>query len=413
MASTAESPGSPAWRAAEADRLLRFGARAALDEGGFGYLDDDGQVDQARPRELYITARMTHVFSLASLGSGGLPNSPELAAHGVNALRGPFHDDDHGGWFRSIAADGRPEDDAKTNYDHSFVLLAASSAVAADVPGAAGLLEAAQEVVLDRFWRDSEGSCVESYNRDWSALEDYRGANSNMHAVEAFIACADVTGEPVWRGRALSIAERIIHGATIANGWRMPEHFDSGWAPDLEYNAQEKAHPFRPYGSTPGHWLEWARLLIGLDRGSSRSLPWLTDAAARLLEEAEKAGWAADGRPGFLYTLDWQDNVVVDARMYWVIAEAVLAADAVFRATGDTRARDNVDRWWQEIDSRFVDRDRGSWIHEVDRNGNPSHVTWSGKPDVYHAYQAVVFPDLPLAPSAAAALRAARTSGAH
>lgn len=411
MPTASDRPGSPAWRTAEAERLLGFGARAALDEGGFGYLDADGRVDQTRPRELYVNARMTHVFSLASL-AGGCPQASELAAHGVHALTGLFHDDDHAGWFRSIGADGLPRDGSKTNYDHSFVLLAASSALAADVPGASDLLAATKQVILDRFWRDSEGSCVESYDRDWSAIEDYRGANSNMHAVEAFMACADVTGEQVWRERALSIAERIIRGATIANRWRMPEHFDSSWSPDLEYNAHQKADPFRPYGSTPGHWLEWARLLIGLDRGSSRSVPWLTEAATRLLDEAERAGWAADGRPGFVYTLDWQDRVVVDARMYWVIAEAVLAADAVSRATGDTSVRDRADRWWTEIESRFVDRERGSWIHELDPNGDQSEVIWSGKPDVYHAYQAVLFPDLPLAPSSAAALRAARISSA-
>jgi sulfoquinovose isomerase len=412
MPTAADRPGSPAWRTAEAERLLRFGARAALDEGGFGYLDDDGQVDPARPRELYITARMTHVFSLASLlGHGGARDS-ELAAHGVRALTDLFHDDDHAGWFRTIGPEGQPRDDTKANYDHSFVMLAASSALAAEVPGASGLLADAQQVIVDRFWRESEGSCVESYDRDWSTLEDYRGANSNMHAVEAFMACADVTGELVWRERALSIAERVVRTATVANGWRMPEHFDSSWNPDLEYNAQQKADPFRPYGSTPGHWLEWARLLIGLHGGSARSLPWLIDAATRLLEEAARAGWAADGQPGFVYTLDWQDGVVVDARMYWVIAEAVLAADAVHRATGDTRVRDAAERWWQEIDARFIDRNRGSWIHELDRNGNQSQVIWSGKPDIYHAYQAMVFPDLPLAPSAAAALRAARTAGA-
>jgi mannose/cellobiose epimerase-like protein (N-acyl-D-glucosamine 2-epimerase family) len=304
MPIASDRPGSSAWRTAEAERLLSFGARAALDEGGFGYLDDDGQIVRSRPRELYITARMTHVFSLASLGGGALPHLSQFAAHGVRALTGLFHDDDHAGWFRSIGPDGQPLDDSKTNYDHSFVLLAASSAVAADVPGAAELLAEAQQVIGDRFWSESEGSCVESYNRDWSTLEDYRGANSNMHAVEAFMACADVTGELVWRERALSIAERLIRQATVANGWRIPEHFDSSWNPDLEYNAHQKADPFRPYGSTPGHWLEWARLLIGLHAGSARSLPWLIDAATRLLDEAARAGWAADGQPGFVYTLD-------------------------------------------------------------------------------------------------------------
>src|SRR3954462_7758759 len=120
MSSESDLPGSQVWRTAEAERLLTFGAGPALDEGGFGYLDDDGQVDQGRPRELYINARMTHVFSLASLGRSGLPDLRALAAHGVNALTGQFHDDDHGGWVRRGGAGGRAPRESKTNYYTSF-----------------------------------------------------------------------------------------------------------------------------------------------------------------------------------------------------------------------------------------------------------------------------------------------------
>jgi sulfoquinovose isomerase len=34
----------------------------------------------------------------------------------------------------------------------------------------------------------------------------------------------------------------------------------------------------------------------------------------------------------------------------------------------------------------------------------PSTSTWSGKPDLYHSYQALLFPSLPLSPTAATAL---------
>ena len=76
--------------AAETTRLLTF-AEAARVPDGFGYLDDHGRVDPSKPLELYINARMTHVFSLGKLL--GHPGAAELAEHGVaraaRLARGP------------------------------------------------------------------------------------------------------------------------------------------------------------------------------------------------------------------------------------------------------------------------------------------------------------------------------------
>ena len=41
---------------------------------------------------------------------------------------------------------------------------------------------------------------------DWTVTEDYRGANSSMHMVEAFLAAAAATGDASWADRALRIA---------------------------------------------------------------------------------------------------------------------------------------------------------------------------------------------------------------
>ena len=50
----------------------------------------------------------------------------------------------------------------------------------------------------------------------------------------------------------------------------------------------------------------------------------------------------------------------------------------------------------------------GGWRHELDVHNRRSTQTWSGKPDVYHALQAALIEDLPLAPSFATALAAWR-----
>jgi sulfoquinovose isomerase len=67
-----------------------------------------------------------------------------------------------------------------------------------------------------------------------------------MHAVEAFLAAADVTGLPVWRERALRITECVVDGFARSNGWRLPEHFDSAWHPLPAYNTSDRTHQFRP-----------------------------------------------------------------------------------------------------------------------------------------------------------------------
>ena len=50
------------------------------------------------------------------------------------------------------------------------------------------------DVVEQHFWDDAAGMMRESFNADWKIEEAYRGANANMHSVEAFLAAADALG---------------------------------------------------------------------------------------------------------------------------------------------------------------------------------------------------------------------------
>jgi sulfoquinovose isomerase len=394
-------PAHRSWLDAEGDRLLAF-AEAARAAAGFSWLDDHGHPDPGQPPQLWITARMTHVFALAALR--GRPGAGRLVDVGLAALTGPFRDAEHGGWFSSLNGDGTPAATDKSNYDHAFVVLAAASATAAGRPGAAELLQEALDVVERHFWREDEGRSVESWDRTWTELEAYRGANSNMHTVEAFLTAAAVTGDDRWLTRATSIAELLVHTAARKNGWRLPEHFDPSWQSLPEYNADRPNDKFRPYGSTPGHWLEWSRLLLHLEAALGADAPnWLLPDARSLFEAAVEVGWAPDGASGFVYTLDWEDRPVVASRLHWVLTEAIGAAAALVRRTGDARYERWYRTFWDEAATRFLDRPRGSWVHELPV-GDAEGV-WSGKPDVYHAYQATLLPQLPLWPVLAAALQ--------
>ena len=130
--------------------------------------------------------------------------------------------------------------------------LAASSAAVAGRGGSAELLGDAVAILEGHFWSGQEGALLESFARDWSDCEAYRGANSNMHGVEAFLALADVLDEDMWLERALSIAEKLIHQHAAQSGYLPVEHFDSQWQPLPDYNRDNPADGFRPFGKTPG-----------------------------------------------------------------------------------------------------------------------------------------------------------------
>jgi mannose/cellobiose epimerase-like protein (N-acyl-D-glucosamine 2-epimerase family) len=253
-------------------------------------------------------------------------------------LRGPLRDAEHGGWFARLGSADGP-DDRKQMYGHAFVVLAAASASTVGVPGARELLDEALTVVEQRFWDDDAGACRESFDRTWSDGEPYRGANSNMHAVEAFLAAADAGADPVWAQRALRIAERLIDDGAAAHRWRLPEHYDESWGVDLEYAADRPADPFRPYGVTIGHLLEWSRLLLHLEAALPHPPAWLVPDSRALMQTALEIGWRPDGQPGLVYTVDWSDAPVVAQRMHWVAAEGVLAAEALARRTARRRIR--------------------------------------------------------------------------
>jgi mannose/cellobiose epimerase-like protein (N-acyl-D-glucosamine 2-epimerase family) len=247
---------------------------------------------------------------------------------------------------------------------------------------------------------------VEEWDGNWSTLDAYRGVNANMHTVEALLAAANATQDDLLLQHALRIVTRVVHDLARSNQWRIPEHFDQDWQPLFEYNVDAPAHPFRPYGATIGHWLEWARLTLHLRAalGDGAAPDWMLDDARSLFDAAVREGWAVDGAPGFVYTVDWQGRPVVRERMHWVAAEATAAAAALHHATGETGYARWYQTWWDHIAEVFIDPDRGSWRHELDASNRPSAVVWEGKPDTYHALQATLIPRLPLTPAVAAAV---------
>ena len=387
--------------------LLKFGHRFPAPTGSSYYLGDDGTPWTDRPRETWITCRMAHVYSIGYiLGHKG---SEDLVDQALKGIRGELHDDINGGWYPGITADGKILT-GKQCYMHAFVILAASSAVLAGRPGASELLKEALAIYDKRFWNDEEGLSCDTWNTEFTVCDPYRGLNANMHTVEAFLAVADVTGNEVYRERAGRIIDHVIAWAEN-NNWRIPEHFTTDWHVDLDCNKDRPADQFKPYGATPGHGIEWARLITQWavstyeDKAEAKNY---TDAAADLFNRAVNDAWNADGFPGIVYTTDWDGKPVVHDRMHWTLAEAINTSAVLFRATGETKYADMYSEFLMYLDEKVLDHKNGSWFHQLDRENNVIGTVWPGKSDIYHALQATLIPYCDISVSVAPACRIKR-----
>lgn len=383
----------PAWLRKHRDSLLDFYQPNIRDpRGGYNWLDVAGAPLPSKGKQLWLNARMVHVFSLAAML--GRPGAREVAEHGVSyLLDGPLHDKQYGGWF-SIAMDEGPVDTSKELYGLAHVLLCGSTALAAGIAGADKLVEEAVSLIDRHFWLDDVGVCVEAFDRQFLHLDPYRGQNANMHTTEAFIAAYEVTGEERFLQRALRIGTFIAQRALDGEGaWRLTEHYDEDWKPLPDYNRDQPRHPFRPYGSLVGHWLEWSKLCQQM-RGLGVDEEWLLPASRILFEKAVSEGWQPSG--GFVYTVDWDGRPVVSEKYFWEPAEGIGASCYLWRTTADPFYSDWYQRQWAYVDEHVVDHELGSWHHELNDANEPAAVTWQGKPDVYHAYQATLYAELPL-----------------
>jgi sulfoquinovose isomerase len=94
-----------------------------------------------------------------------------------------------------------------------------------------------------------------------------------------------------------------------------------------------------------------------------------------------------------------------------VLAEGFAAAAALHQRTGEDRYQQLARTWWSYAERYLIDRERGSWHHQLNPQNEVIDTVWPGKPDLYHAVQATLVPRLPLAPSLAAALSSSSETG--
>ena len=392
MTDLPDDPALEALMRADAGRQLGFFRASLLPDGSLASLDRDGRPVAGVAQEIMTTTRLVHSYALGALA--GAPDCMAVVEAGMAALTTDWphghRDARHGGYLPIPRPGAAPPATDKQAYGHVFVLLAAARARAVGHPGAEALLAEAGDVITNRFWDETAGRLQDEFRRDWTAFSDYRGMNANMHAVEAFLTAHEVTGDRLWLDRAGRILDFFTGTVAPAHGWRLPEHYRSDWSVDPGYEGNPM---FRPAGTTPGHSFELGRLLLHYWDLCGRPGDGAPATARALIETAATGAWRPDG--GFVYTLAADGTPLVTDRYWWPVTEAIGAFAMLRKLEGRDSDAAWYGRLWQTARDLFIDEARGGWHPEVDDQGRPAARMFPGKPDLYHALQACLFPLTP------------------
>jgi mannose/cellobiose epimerase-like protein (N-acyl-D-glucosamine 2-epimerase family) len=186
-----------------------------------------------------------------------------------------------------------------------------------------------------------------------------------MHATEACLAAFAATGNARFLDRAVQVATAVHQRlAAQTDGVMIWEHYTPEWKVDWEYNRHDMSNIFRPWGYQPGHFTEWARLLLLIER--RRPLPWLLERAETLFDVAFRRAW--DDRHGGLYYGFAPDFSICDDRKYhWVQCESLATAAVLGRRTGKAAYRDWYDRLWAYCWEHWIDHEHGAWFRLLTR----------------------------------------------
>lgn len=357
---------------AHARHSMSFYHPRCIDPSGgmYHYFKDDGSVYDARSRHLVSSTRFVFTYAMAWRQFGD-PAYLDGLRHAVRFLREAHRDVEHGGYNWLLDwRDGRCAviDGSKHAYGQAFVLLAFSHAVMAGLDEARPWLAEAFELMEARFWDAQAGLYADEASRDWAALSSYRGQNANMHACEALLAAHQATGDPHYLERACTVAHNITQRQARRCGGLIWEHYDAQWQPDWRFNIDDPANLFRPWGYQPGHFTEWAKLLLQLEARCAalgKHIDWALPTAERLFKTAVEKGWDAE-HGGLSYSLSPELDVCDADKYFWVQAESAAAAALLALRTGDAGYWDWYQRLWEYSWTHFVDHEHGAWWRILD-----------------------------------------------
>lgn len=336
------------------------------ENGGFyGYVDFDLNVQKDAPKGVILNSRILWFFSNAYLTFGDV-EPLSYAKHAYAFLKEHCVDEENGGVYWMLNADGSVHDDIKHTYNQAFAIYALSSYFDATGDEEALALAFRLFELIENTCTD-DGGYLEAFNVRFSPISNEelsengvladRTMNTLLHVLEAYTELYRVSHDEQVEEklrRILKLFEDKVYNPEKA---RLEVFFD------FDYNCLIDLESY-------GHDIEATWLL-------DRACEVLGDDALLQQTRAYTAVIAESvyNRAYKLHSIENEcENGKTDTtRVWWVQAESVVGYLNAYKYTGDKKYLDAAKDIYSYIEEKLVDkRTGGEWFWDLNENGEPA-----------------------------------------
>lgn len=349
-------------------------------QGGFyGRIDGDDKPHADAPKGAILNARILWTFSAAYR----LLHRPEYLETATRAKRyiiDRFYDNDFGGVYWSLTANGEPLDTKKQVYAQGFAIYGLSEYARATgdrdaLDYAVKLFETVEKYSFDR---DRNGY-IEAFTREWKPIEDMRLSdkdentsktmNTHLHILEPYANLYRVWKDERLERQLRNMLDLFTGKILNKKTYHLDLFFDNDWRTDgniISYGHDIEAS-----------WLiHEAALVLGdeallkriepiivniaraVDEGLNPDGSLIYEAVPSILPVGEELA-EGDRRQSLPSTgkLEGLDREL----HWWVQAENVVGHVNLYQHFGDETALDTAMKCWQFIKDKIIDHEHGEW----------------------------------------------------
>lgn len=351
------------------ENILGYWMKNTVDEKRFGFIGEiksNGEAVADADKGLVLHARILWTFASAYRLYKDEAYL-KMAERAYDALNTRFRDNEYGGLFWMIDANGRPTQDKKQVYGQAFVIYAL-----AEYYRAAGREEALAWAgdlyrLIERYAYDPVHlGYVEALARDWSETDDLslsgkdlnerKSMNTHLHVLEGYTNLYRVWKPEGLRAKLKELIEVHLDKIIDPKTNHFLLFFDDEWeskAPDVSYG-----HDIE------GSWLLWEAAEV---LGDEELLARVKPAALAMAKATLEQGVDKDG--GLFNEFDGKH--LDDSKDWWPQAEAMVGFLNAYQLSGEEAYLDAAKGSWTFIENFVSDRAGGEWHWQVTREGVP------------------------------------------
>ncbi|MHB8209019.1 AGE family epimerase/isomerase [Mucilaginibacter sp.] len=352
----------------ELKNILNYWIKNTPDEvyGGFvGRIDENNQVVVNAPKGSVLNARILWSFS-AAYNLTKNPDYLKYAESTYHYIIDHIIDKEFGGVYWSVDYEGKPLDTKKQVYANDFTIYGLSEYYIAT--GNEDAKKSAIELynlLVEKSFDTKNTGYLEAFTRDWQPINDLRLSakdanekktmNTHLHVLEAY-----TTLYRIWQTDELKLQiETLIHN--FLDHFIDPKTYHLLLFFDEDWNNKSGLISY-------GHNIEATWLLQeAAEIINNELLLEKIKAINILITEAAIAGLDDDG--GLWYEYEPADDHLIKQKHWWVQAEALVGFYNTWQITGDEKYLTIVEKNWQYIKAKILDKKNGEWLWGRDENG--------------------------------------------